>query len=95
MTFSQVSVHVTFTSWKLGLSFYVKEETTFEHKQDAVYHVKHPEDDCPIDYIGETKKKEKLRQLKSIKVKILLKGFYWIIKYNLETEMYLEKVLQL
>ena len=58
MTFSQVSVHVTFTSWKLGLSFYVKEETNFEHKHDAVYHGKHPEDDCPINYIGETKKKK-------------------------------------
>ena len=49
------STQIKFTNRKLGLCFHIKDETKFEHKH-VIYYGKWPEDDCPNDYIGETKR---------------------------------------
>ena len=81
-----VSMQVTFLSWKLGLSFNIKDETKLEHRYNAFYHEKYPEDDCPMDYIGETKRRivETIKGHKDVET---FQCFYRNIEYNLETDI--------
>ena len=50
-----VTTQIKFTSGKFSLCFNIRDETKFEHKP-AICHGKCPEDDCPNDYIGKTKR---------------------------------------
>ena len=52
-----VKAQVTYTGTKLGTCFNLKDQTKFEHKNDIIYHGKCPAEECPDNYIGETKRR--------------------------------------
>ena len=52
-----VKAQVTYTDTKLGTYFNLKDQTKFEHKNDIIYHGNCPVEECPDNYIGETKRR--------------------------------------
>ena len=47
-------MQVTFTDQKLRPQFNVKDRTKFENKNDIIYFVKCPEQNCTGNYLGES-----------------------------------------
>ena len=50
-----IKAQVTHTGTKLDTCFNLKDQTKFEHKNDIIYHGECLVEECPDNYIGETK----------------------------------------
>ena len=47
----------TYMGTKVGTCFNLIDQTKFKHKNDIIYHGKSPVEECPDNYIGETKRR--------------------------------------